>query len=121
MADGRGDPHRPFRHQPPRAVVVAHDPHIREGWARSLEATGMEVARCAGPTVSCALLRGDARCALLDAAGLALYQEALLTEPFLTRLAAARPAAMVVATRDRHHADGAHEPAMSHVVVRSAV
>lgn len=81
----------------------------------------MEVACCLGPAAGCALLGGDDHCALLDEAELALYHEAVLTTPFLARLAAARSPAMAVATRDRHRADGDHEPAMSHVIASPAV
>lgn len=81
----------------------------------------MEVTRCLGPAVSCALLRGDDHCALLDNAGLALYHDAVLTTPFLARLAAVGSPAMAVATRDRHRADGDHEPAMSYVIASPAV
>lgn len=77
----------------------------------------MEVTRCSGPTVGCCLLRGEDHCELLDAAGLALYHEAVLTDRFVARLASIRSSAMTVATRDRHRADGGHEPAMSHVIV----
>jgi hypothetical protein len=88
-ASERGGSSRPSR-PAPRAVVIALDPEIRDGWARALEATGMEVTRCVGPTVSCALLRGDDR--------------------------ATHAPAMAVATRDRHRADGDHEPSLSHVI-----
>lgn len=81
----------------------------------------MEVARCAGPTVNCCLLRGDDHCALLDQAGLALYHEAVLSDRFVARLSSLRSAALTVATRDRHRADGGHEPAMSHVIASPAV
>jgi hypothetical protein len=111
----RGGSSRPSR-SAPRAVVIALDPEIRDGWARALEATGMEVARCVGPTVSCALLRGDDRCPLLDGASLALYHDAVLSGAFVERLRAAHAPAMAVATRDRHRADGDHEPALSHVI-----
>ena len=112
--DGSGRPSRTA----PRAVVVAQDAAIRDGWARALEATGMRVTRCVGPGVSCVLLRGPGRCPLLDAAGIALYHEAVLTEPFLARLRAAPHAAMAIATRDRHRMDGDHEPAMSRVIAQ---
>ncbi len=81
----------------------------------------MEVARCAGPTAGCALLRGDEHCALLDEAGLALYHETVLNAELIARLNAAHLTAMAVATRDRHRADGGHEPAMAHVIVSPAV
>ena len=48
------------------ALVVHPDPEVREGWARSLEASGMRVTRCVGPIVSCILDRGGARCPLVD-------------------------------------------------------
>jgi hypothetical protein len=114
-ANERGGSSRPSR-ATARAVVIALDPEVRDGWARALEAMGMEVARCVGPTVSCALLRGEERCPLLDGASLALYHEAILSEAFVRRLRAANAPAMAVATRDRHRTDGDHEPALSHVI-----
>jgi len=104
----------------PRAVVVSADPAVRDGWARALEATGMSVRRCVGPAVSCILMEGSDRCPLLDEAGIALYHEPLLVEPFLSRLRASRSSAMVIATRDRYRIDGDHEPSMSHVIARPA-
>jgi hypothetical protein len=79
----------------------------------------MEVTRCAGPTAGCRLLRGEDHCELLDAAGLALYHEAVLTDRFVARLSSIRTPAMTVATHDRHRGDGGHEPAMSHVLTSS--
>ncbi len=102
-------------------MVIAHDPQVREGWALSLEATGMQVERCSGPSAACPLLRGEDHCALLDGAGLALYHEAVLSADLVAHLTAAHAPAMAVATRDRHHADGGHEPAMSHVIVPPGV
>ncbi len=112
-ADERGGlrPSRPS----PRAVVVAGDGEMREGWARSLEAAGMHVTRCAGPLGACHL-RSGARCPILDEADLALYHEAVLTDAFAERIRAAAPSAMVIATRDRHLVDGAHEPALSRAI-----
>ena len=100
----------------PRAVVVARDPDIRDDWARALEASGMSVIRCVGPTVSCVILREGCRCPLLDDAGLAIYHEAVLSEEFEDRLRAVGTKAMAVATRDRRRLDGDHEPAMSRVI-----
>jgi hypothetical protein len=100
----------------PRAVVVARDPDIRDDWARALEAAGMLVTRCVGPTVSCVIMRDGSRCPLLDEAGLALYHEVELSSGFEDRLRAVGTRAMVVATRDRHRLDRDHEPAMSHVI-----
>lgn len=97
-------------------MVIADDAEIRDGWARALEATGMEVARCPGPASGCVLLEGAGRCPILDGAGLALYHDAVLREPFLSRLRESRSNAMAVATRDRHRADGDHEPALSHLI-----
>ncbi|MDE3112338.1 MAG: hypothetical protein KGN00_01340 [Chloroflexota bacterium] len=101
-------------------MVIAHDPQIREGWARSLEATGMQVARCPGPSPTCPLVRGEDHCALLDESGLALYHEGVLGPDLVARLSAAHTSAMAVATKDRHRADGGHEPAMSHVIASPA-
>ena len=99
-----------------RALVVHADPWIRDGWARALEASGMSVIRCVGPTVTCILERGGAHCPLLDEVDLALYHEPLLTEPFVDRLMDSRPRAMVIATRNRHRLDGDHEPALARVI-----
>jgi len=101
------------------AVVVSEDPAARHGWARALESSGLEVVRCAGPTVSCVLLRGGDSCPLLDQAAFALYDERLLSDGFVERLAASGSEAMLIATRDRCRADGDHEPAMSRVIPRT--
>ena len=99
-----------------RALVVARDPETREGWARSLEATGMDVMRCVGPAVSCPLVHDGARCPLLDDAELALYDEGTLTDEFIGRLRASSPKGMVVAARDRRLIGGEHEPALSRAI-----
>jgi len=112
--DGRGGAICPSRTA--RALVVHPDPEIRDGWARALEASGMRVTRCVGPTVSCILDRGGERCPLLDEVDLALYHEPLLTDAFVARLVATRPRATLIATRDRHRVDGDHEPALARVV-----
>ena len=98
------------------AVVVARDPEVRDDWARVLEAGGMKVARCAGPTVSCIVLRDGTRCPLLEEAGIALYHESVLCDGFEDRLRVVGTHAMAVATRDRWRFDGGHEPAMSRVI-----
>lgn len=58
--------------QAPRLLVVSGDRDRRERWARALGADGYSVARCAGPSVTCAILEGM-RCPLLDEADVALY------------------------------------------------
>lgn len=78
----------------------------------------MQVARCA--MASCTLMNGADRCPLLDEAGIALYHEAVLSDAFVERLRSARSRAMAIATRDRHRADGEHEPAMSRVIASPA-
>lgn len=98
-----------------RALVVHPDPVVRDGWARAIEAGGMNVTRCVGPTVSCALDRGSARCPLMEGIALAVYAESILTDEFVARLGASRPP-MVVAARDRHGGDGVHEPVFSRIV-----
>jgi hypothetical protein len=75
----------------------------------------MRVARCVGPTVSCIVLRDGSRCPLLDEAGLALYDESVLSDGFEGQLRTVGTHAMAVATRDRRRFDGEHEPAMSRV------
>jgi hypothetical protein len=99
-----------------RALVVHADPWVRDGWARALEASGLSVIRCVGPTVTCILDRGGTHCPLLDEADLALYYEPLLTEAFVDELTASRPGAMIIACRDRHRSDGDHEPALARVI-----
>lgn len=101
------------------AVVVSEDPEARHGWARALESSGFEVVRCAGPTVTCVLLRGGDRCPLLDQAAFALYDERLLSGGFAERLARSCSEAILIATRDRCRLNGDHEPAMSRVVPRT--
>ena len=56
----------------PHLLVVSGDPERRERWAAVLAETGYEVARCAGPATSCAIVAGR-RCPLLDEADLAVY------------------------------------------------
>lgn len=99
-----------------RALVVSADPAVRDGWARALEATGLEVHRCAGPGVNCILLGGGERCPLLDETDIAVYHEPALTRAFLERLGEVKVPALIVATRDRQRTDGDHEPAFSRVV-----
>lgn len=85
----------------PYLLVVSGDPDRRERWARVLAETGYEVARCAGPAVSCAIVDGT-RCPLLEEADLALYdQDAFI--PRLARVLGARhgyDASIVVAQDD---------------------
>ena len=66
----------------PHLLVVSGDPERRERWAAVLAETGYEVARCAGPVASCAILEGR-RCPLLEEADLALYD----AEAYVPRLA----------------------------------
>lgn len=66
----------------PRLLVVSGDPDRRERWARMLAETGYDVARCVGPTVTCAIVQGR-RCPLLEEADLALYDQ----DAFIPRLA----------------------------------
>ena len=73
----------------PHLLVVSGDPDRRERWAAVLAETGYEVARCAGPATSCAIVDGR-RCPLLEAADLALYD----AEAYVPRLAR---------TLGRHH------------------
>lgn len=98
-----------------RALVVHPDPGVRDGWSRALEATGFTVIRCVGPTVSCILDRGSSQCPLLDEVELAVYADHLLTPELVTKLAATRPP-MMVGARDRHRADGDHEPVFSRTI-----
>ena len=98
-----------------RALVVHPDPAVRDGWARAIEASGMTVTRCVGPTVSCALDRGCERCPLMEGVALAVDAESILTEEFVAKLRCARPV-IVIAARDRCRTDGTHEPVFSRVV-----
>ncbi len=68
--------------QGPRLLVVSGDPDRRERWARVLAETGYDVARCVGPTVTCAIVQGT-RCPLLMEADIAVYDR----EAFIPRIA----------------------------------
>jgi hypothetical protein len=68
----------------PRLLVVSADPDRRERWARVFEGMSHQTSRCAGPTVTCAILKGH-RCPLLEEADIALYDR----ESFVPALARA--------------------------------
>ena len=97
---------------------MSPDPAVRAGWADVLESAGMRLIRCAGATVSCALLRGGARCPLHDEADVALYDEAALSGVFLERLRRSPPALPIAAASDRTVDDGEHEPLVTRIVSR---
>lgn len=87
----------------PRLLVVSGDPDRRERWARLLAETGSEVARCVGPSVNCAILKGT-RCPLLEEADIALYDKDAYI-PRLARMLGARHgyrASVLVAQDDEH-------------------
>lgn len=87
----------------PRLLVVSGDPDRRERWARVLAETGYDVARCAGPASSCAIMEGR-RCPLLEEADVALYDRDAFI-PRLARVLGARHgyhASVVVGQDDEH-------------------
>lgn len=115
-AGGRVPLSRPRGSRPERAVVVHPDPSVRADWARALEAAGMTVLRCVGPTVSCALDESRTCCPLLDEVDLAVYHEALLGPEREAAIRASGSTALIIAARDHFRLDGSHEP----LFVRSA-
>lgn len=117
---GRDGAVRPSRPLPDRmtALVVSPDPAVRAGWADLLESAGIRVLRCAGPTVSCALLRGGARCPLHDEADAAIYDEASLNATFLERVRLSPPSVPIAAATDRADDEVEHEPVVTRIVSR---
>lgn len=115
---GRDGAIRPSRPSPGRitALVVSPDPAVRAGWADVLESAGIRVIRCAGPTVSCALLCGGARCPLHDEADAAIYDENALRADFLECLRLSPPSVAIAAACDRMEADSEHEPLVTRIV-----
>lgn len=89
-------------------LIVSADPERREAWAGFIEADGARVLRCAGPTVSCTLLRGD-ECPLLREADVGVYDRDALTPRFLRVLPRARPLPPLFAVHDDTR-DGGHRP-----------
>lgn len=69
--------------------MVSADPDRRERWARVFAEAGYDIALCAGPTVSCAILQRR-RCPLLDEADIALYDRESYVPP-LARALGGRP------------------------------
>lgn len=69
----------------PHLLVVSGAAARRERWARSLAATGYDVHRCVGPTVSCVALEGR-RCQLLAEADIAIYDRASYTPRYARAL-----------------------------------
>lgn len=63
-----------------RLLVVSGDADRRERWARAFAEVGYDIARCVGPSVSCAILQGR-RCPLLDEADIAVYDRASFAPP----------------------------------------
>jgi len=98
--------------------VVSPDPAVRAGWADVLEGAGIRVIRCAGPTVSCTLLNGGARCPLQDEADVAIYDENALSADFLERVRRSPPSVPIAAAADRTVDEGEHEPLVMRIVSR---
>ncbi len=70
----------------------------------------MRTLRCSGPEVRCALLAGDATCALHDEADLAVYDESTITPLLTLRLIRPRRTIPIAFAKDRLNAEGRHEP-----------
>lgn len=79
----------------PRLLVVSADAGRRERWARVFAGTGYDIACCAGPGASCAILQGR-RCPLLAGADIALYDRVSFAPPIARALAAPQPYDAVV-------------------------
>lgn len=98
-----------------RVLVVSADRDRREDWAELIEKGGGAPIRCAGPTVSCALLC-DVRCPLHDEAVLALYDRDSVTVEF-RRLLEDRPALPRLFVATDGFANGRHRPVAWYEVV----
>lgn len=105
-------PHEaPRRARVARAIVVVNaDAEQRRDWAAGLQSDVTRVLGCAGPLVTCALLRDLASCPLLDEADLAVYDTASLTPGLVPRLALAHPDVPLLFARDERGTDGRHQP-----------
>lgn len=80
-------------------LVVSGDADRRERWTRVFAEAGYDVARCVGPSVSCAILRGR-RCQLLDEADIALYDWASFAPPIARALGGRQYKAFVLVAED---------------------
>ncbi|HUG56218.1 MAG TPA: hypothetical protein VMJ92_03995 [Candidatus Limnocylindrales bacterium] len=89
---------------------MSGDREAREDWARSFERMGFTAIRCAGPSVSCALLCGAEHCPLHESADLAVYDERYVSAELAARLQAAPPPIPIGLATDRILPDGTHEP-----------
>lgn len=94
LVSGSGGVRRPI------LLIVSGDADRWGRWALSFAAEGACTMRCAGPTVSCALLRGLARCPLLDEADAAVYDVASLNDEFVLTLARRYPHLLLAFARD---------------------
>lgn len=113
MTLGRGT----LAHEAPRrarfaraVVVVSAHAERRRDWSAHFESDMTRVLGCAGPLVTCALLRDLPSCPLLDEADLAIYDTASLTPELVKRIARAHPAMPLLFARDERGPDGTHRP-----------
>ena len=82
-----------------RLLVVSGDTDRRERWARAFAEAGYDIARCVGPTVSCAILKG-CRCPLLEEADIALYDRESFVPPVARALGARQYQTFVLVAED---------------------
>lgn len=82
-----------------RLLVVSGDADRRERWARIFAEAGYDIARCVGPSVSCAILQGR-HCPLLDEADIALYDRASFAPPVARALGGGQYQTFVLVAED---------------------
>ncbi len=80
-------------------LVVSGDADRRERWTRTFADAGYDIARCVGPSVSCAILQGR-RCQLLDEADIALYDRSSFAPPIARALGGRQYETFVLVAED---------------------
>jgi hypothetical protein len=89
---------------------MSTDPTVRDGWAKTFEALGMRVMRCAGPENTTCALENSARCPLHDDADVAFYDQNSVTAALAVRLLTLPRTLPITLARTRKTPEGGHEP-----------
>ena len=101
-------------------LIVSTNPERRAAWAAQVEARGLRVLRCAGPTATtCALLQGAAECPLQSEASLALYDEEAFA-PIIRLVLRGRHYPPIAVARDRDRPSGGREPEIIKTIAADA-
>lgn len=95
------------------ALVVSAHGQVRDDWARYFEGLGIRTLRCAGPEAACALLAGDASCALHEQADFAIYDNASVTPPLMLRLIRSPGSLSIAFAEDRISDECGHTPVIT--------